>query len=219
MQNATSFNMQSVLEADMGKVRVRNFSISLDGFAAGPRQSLQDPLGVGGEDLHTWAFAPDMDPVDKRFADAITDGVGAWVMGRNMFGPVRGEWPDVDWKGWWGPNPPYHTPVFVLTHHARPPFEMEGGNSFHFVTEGAEAALERAKAAAGDLDVGVGGGASTVRQYLEKRLIDELHLVVAPVLLGSGEPLLAGLDLLALGYELTDYIPSSRAAHMVLRKV
>ncbi|HWU78927.1 MAG TPA: dihydrofolate reductase family protein, partial [Caulobacter sp.] len=131
----------------MGKVRVRNFSISLDGFAAGPDQSLDNPLGVGGEDLHQWAFAPAMDPVDKRFADAITDGIGAWVMGRNMFGPVRGAWPDFDWQGWWGPNPPYHAPVFVLTHHARPSFEMEGGNSFHFVTDGAIAALERAKAA------------------------------------------------------------------------
>jgi dihydrofolate reductase len=203
----------------MGKVRVRNFSISLDGYAAGPDQSLEAPLGAGGESLHEWAFAKDMDPVDKRFADAIVDGVGAWVMGRNMFGPVRGGWPDFDWKGWWGPNPPYHSPVFVLTHHARPSVEMEGGNSFHFVTEGAEAALARAKAAAGDLDIGIGGGASTVRQYLEKSLIDELHLVVAPILLGSGEPLLAGLDLPALGYEMVEYIPSSRAAHMLLRKV
>lgn len=202
----------------MGKVRVRNFSISLDGFAAGPSQTLQDPLGVGGEGLHRWAFAKDMDPVDKPFADGIMDGVGAWVMGRNMFGPVRGEWPDFDWNGWWGPNPPYHTPVFVLTHHARPSVEMEGGNSFHFVTEGAEAALEQAKAAAGGQDVGVGGGASTIRQYLKKRLIDELHLAVAPILLGSGESLLAGLDLLALGYEMVDYAPSSRAAHMLLRK-
>ena len=202
----------------MGKVRVRNFSISLDGFAAGPDQSLDNPLGVGGEELHRWAFAAEMDPIDKRFADGIIDGVGAWVMGRNMFGPVRGAWPDFDWKGWWGPNPPYHTPVFVLTHHARPSFEMEGGNSFHFVTEGAEAALERAKAAAGDQDIGVGGGAATVRQYLEKGLIDELHLVVAPILLGSGEPLLTGLDLPALGYEMVEYVPSSRAAHMMLRK-
>jgi len=202
----------------MGKVRVRNFSISLDGFAAGPDQSLDNPLGVGGEDLHQWAFAPEMDPIDKRFADAITDGIGAWVMGRNMFGPVRGDWPDFDWKGWWGPNPPYHSPVFVLTHHARPSFEMEGGNSFHFVTDGALAALERAKAAAGDQDVGIGGGASTVRQYLTAGLIDELHLVVAPILLGSGEPLLAGLDLSALDYEMAGYVPSSRAAHMLLRK-
>lgn len=203
----------------MGKVRVRNFSISLDGFAAGPSQSLQDPLGVGGNGLHKWAFAQDKDPVDQRFADGIMDGVGAWVMGRNMFGPVRGDWPDFDWNGWWGPNPPYHTPVFVLTHHARPSVEMEGGNSFHFVTEGAEAALEQAKAAAGDQDVGIGGGASTIRQYLEKRLIDELHLAIAPILLGSGESLLGGLDLLALGYEVTEYAPSSRAAHLLLRKV
>ena len=203
----------------MGKVVVRNFSISLDGYAAGPDQSLENPLGVGGEGLHGWAFAEAMDPVDQRFVGAIMDGVGAWVMGRNMFGPERGEWPNFDWRGWWGPNPPYHTPVFVLTHHARPSFEMEGGNSFHFVTDGIEAALERAKAAAGGRDVGIGGGASTVRQYLERRLIDELHLVVSPILLGSGEPALAGLDLLHLGYELSGYEPSSRAAHMILRKV
>lgn len=203
----------------MGKVRVRNFSISLDGYAAGPDQSLRNPLGEGGEDLHQWAFASEMDPIDQRYADAITDGVGAWIMGRNMFGPVRGEWPDFDWQGWWGPNPPYHTPVFVLTHHARPGFEMEGGNSFHFVTDGIEAALAQARAAAGDQDIGIGGGASTIRQYLEMRLIDELHLVVAPILLGAGEPLLAGLNLPALGYEMTGYAPSSRAAHMTVRKV
>ena len=212
----------------MGKVRVNGFSISADGYGAGPEQSLEHPLGKGAN-FHDWLVGSRYfktmtgqdggnEGIDNAFAERSMAGLGAWVMGRNMFGPVRGDWPDFDWKGWWGPNPPYHTPVFVLTHHARPAFEMEGGNSFHFVTEGAEAALERAKAAAGDQDVGVGGGASTVRQYLTAGLIDELHLVVAPILLGTGEPLLTGLDLPSLGYEMVEYVPSSRAAHMMLRK-
>lgn len=211
------------------KVRVNCFSISLDGYGAGVEQNLQNPLGVHGEDLHGWlrdtrSFKAMVgqeggtEDIDETFVKRSFDNMGAWILGRNMFGPVRGDWPDFDWKGWWGPNPPYHSPVFVLTHHARPSFEMEGGNSFHFVTDGALAALERAKAAAGDQDVGIGGGASTVRQYLTAGLIDELHLVVAPILLGSGEPLLAGLDLSALDYEMAGYVPSSRAAHMLLRK-
>lgn len=214
----------------MSKVRVNAFAISLDGYGAGPRQSLEDPLGVGGTGLHEWFYptrtfrehvlgeSGGTTGIDDQFAARGMENVGAWILGRNMFGPVRGPWPDDSWKGWWGDNPPYHVPVFVLTHHARPPLEMEGGTVFHFVTDGIEAALERARAAAGDRDVRIGGGAATIRQYLGAGLIDELHLVISPVLLGEGEPLLDGIDLLKLGYEVAEHVPSEAATHVVLRR-
>jgi dihydrofolate reductase len=208
----------------MSKLRVNCFSISLDGFGAGPEQALENPMGLGGMDLHQWVFGTRFfntmigqpggrEDVDNRFAEAGAEGLGAWILGRNMFGPVRGPWPDGEWKGWWGPNPPYHVPVFVLTHHAREPLEMEGGTTFHFVTGGAEEALERARAAAGDKDIRVGGGASTVRQYLAAGQIDEMHIVQSPVVLGRGEPLFAGLDLKALGYACTGVTPTDKAVH------
>ena len=216
----------------MSRLLVLGFSISLDGYGAGPRQSREDPLGVGGEGLHEWlvhtptfkgthdsgaAQGADSD-VDEEFAARSMGGLGAWIMGRNMFGPIRGQWPDESWHGWWGQNPPYHTPVFVLTHHKRPPLEMEGGTVFHFVTDGIEAALERARAAAGAKDIRIGGGASTVRQYLKARLIDEMHLAVSPVLLGAGEHLLADIDLPALGYTCTKWVASAKAAHYTITK-
>lgn len=192
---------------------VHGFTISLDGFGAGPDQSLEAPMGAGGQGLHPWLlrtqyfqkthFGKDDGDVgtDNDMAVQSMDNVGAWIMGRNMFGPVRGPWPDDEWKGWWGPNPPYHVPVFVLTHHPRPSLEMEGGNVFHFVTGGIHEALERAREAAGARDIRLGGGASTVRQYLQAKLVDEMHIAVSPILLGAGEPLLAGIDLPKLGYK------------------
>lgn len=213
----------------MARVRVHNFSISLDGYGAGPRQTLDAPLGVGGETLHKW-FIPTRTfqhmigktggttGTDNDFAARYGDGVGAFVMGRNMFGPIRGGWPDDAWRGWWGPNPPYHAPVFVLTHHARAPIEMEGGTVFHFVTGGIRDALARATAAAEGKDVQISGGTSTLRQYLEQRLIDEMHFAVSPTLLGSGEPLFHGLDLTALGYECVRHVPTDAATHVVLRR-
>lgn len=216
----------------MTKIRVQSFSISLDGYGAGPAQSLEHPLGVGGERLHDWAFATrtfqqhvmhddgagetgiDDDFIARGFAN-----VGAWVLGRNMFGPVRGPWPDDSWRGWWGDEPPYHTPVMVLTHYARPPLEMDGGTVFHFVTEGLAAAIDRARAAAGpDRDVRIGGGVSTVRQCLQARLVDEAHLAVAPALLGRGEHLFHGLDLHALGYRVVEHAATARATHLVLER-
>jgi len=215
----------------MTKVRVAGFSISLDGFGAGPDQSLEDPLGRGGEDLHQWVFPTrtfrtihgeegvGTTGLDDNFVRRSFDNVGAWILGRNMFGPVRGPWPDESWKGWWGDNPPYHAPVFVLTHHARPPVEMEGGTIFHFVTGGIEEALDRARAAAGEAaDVRIGGGAATIRQYLQTRLIDELHIAISPVLLGEGEPLFAGLDLPALGYQVTAHAASEAATHVIVTR-
>jgi dihydrofolate reductase len=217
-------------EKIMSKVRVAAFSVSLDGYGAGPGQDLENPMGIGGMALHQWVLptrtfrAMQSDDgagttgIDDDFAKRSFDNLGAWILGRNMFGPVRGPWPDGEWKGWWGEEPPYHVPVFVLTHHERPPLEMAGGTIFHFVTGGIEAALDRARAAAGDRDVRIGGGAATVRQYLEARLIDELHLALAPVLLGGGEPLFAGLDLPALGYQVTDQVASEAALHVVIVK-
>ena len=213
----------------MPKLRVNCFAVSLDGFGAGPDQSREEPLGRGGEALHesvvptrTFRRLSGKDDgttgVDDDFVARSFENAGAWILGRNMFGPVRGPWPDESWRGWWGRNPPYHVPVFVLTHHARAPLAMEGGTVFHFVTDGIEAALARAKEAAGERDVRVGGGAATIRQYLRARLIDEMHLIMTPVILGSGEPLLAGIDLLTLGYEVTEYVPSARATHVVLGK-
>jgi dihydrofolate reductase len=212
----------------MSKLRVNCFSLSLDGFGAGPNQSLENPLGVGGEALHQWIIPTrtfqkisGKDQGTTGVDDDLTargfENVGAWILGRNMFGPVRGGWPDESWNGWWGDNPPYHTDVFVLTHHNRKPIEMAGGTTFHFVTEGIHAALERARAAAKGKDVRLGGGVSTIRQYLEARLIDEMHLAVSPVLLGSGEHLL-GFDLPALGYERVEYISTPEAAHYILAR-
>lgn len=214
----------------MGKVRVDSFAISADGFGAGPDQDLQNPLGIGGRDLHNWVFPTRSFQrmhgggkegtlgVDNDFAEASFINVGAWIMGRNMFGPVRGPWPNENWKGWWGPNPPYHVPTFVLTHHGRPPLEMEGGTVFHFVTGGLDEAMALARAAAGAADVRIGGGVATVREGLAMRLIDRMHLVQSPVLLGRGESLLAGLDLKALGYAVTGKTPSDAAMHLVIER-
>jgi dihydrofolate reductase len=213
----------------MSRVLVKSFAISIDGYGAGPGQDLQHPLGVNGPDLMAWFFATHTwrtmqglgdgeTGIDNRIAEQGMTGMGAWILGRNMFGPVRGPWPDENWKGWWGDEPPYHVPVFVLTHHPRPPLEMAGGTVFRFVTEGIHAALEQAKAAAGDRDVRIGGGVSTIRQYLRAGLIDELHLAVGPVLLGSGEHLLHDIDLRASGYECAEHVAGERAMHVFLRK-
>jgi dihydrofolate reductase len=217
----------------MSKVRVSSFSISLDGFGAGPNQRLEHPLGENGLELHEWVFATKTframhgkdggasgvdeggaSGVDEDFAARAMRDVGAWILGRNMFGPVRGPWPDESWRGWWGDEPPYHVPVFVVTHHARPPLEMKGGTTFHFVTEGIDAALDRAREAAGDRDVRVGGGVSLVRQYVRERAIDELHLAVSPVLLGRGEALFEGLDWRALGYRCVETVAGEKATHL-----
>ncbi len=215
----------------MSKVRVACFAISIDGFAAGPNQSLENPLGVRGPELmdwflHTkvWRAMHGMSEegnavIDNSMAERGFDNIGAWILGRNMFGPVRGPWPDDEWKGWWGDEPPYHVPTFVLTHHPRATLSMKGGTEFRFVTDGIESALAQAKIAAGDKDIRVGGGASTVRQFLQARLLDELHLAVRPVLLGDGENLFTGLDLHALGYECAEHIPGERAMHLFIRKV
>jgi dihydrofolate reductase len=213
----------------MSKLRVSSFAVSLDGFGAGPDQDLQNPLGVGGFALMEWFFPTRTwqrmqgqqggeTGVDDEMAAQSMSGMGAWILGRNMFGPVRGPWPDESWKGWWGEEPPYHTPVFVLTHHARPPLSMKGGTEFRFVTDGIHVALGQAREAAGDRDIRVGGGVSTVRQYLAAGLLDELHLAVRPVLLGKGENLFSGLDLPSLGYECVKRIEGTRATHVVLRK-
>jgi dihydrofolate reductase len=211
----------------MSRVRVNCFAISLDGYGAGPRQSLEDPLGVGGTGLHQWFFPTRTfqksvlgkdggeTGLDDDFARRGMENLGAWILGRNMFSPGRGAW-DETWKGWWGDNPPYHVPVFVLTHHPRKPIVMEGGTTFHFVAGGIDEALMRAKDAAGAKDVRIGGGAATVRQYLEARLVNEMHLVVSPVVLGSGEHLLQGLDLAALGYRVVEHAVSKAAMHVRL---
>ncbi|MCK9688155.1 dihydrofolate reductase family protein [Scleromatobacter humisilvae] len=213
----------------MSKVKVACLGLSIDGFSAGPRQSIDDPLGVGGPSLMNWFFptrtfqqmhggGDGETGIDDDFAVRSFANVGAWILGRNMFGPVRGPWPDDSWKGWWGDEPPYRVPTFVLTHHARGPIEMQGGTTFHFVTEGIHAALDAAKKAAGDRDVRIGGGVQTVRQYLQAGLVDELHLALSPTLLGQGEALLAGIDLTALGFKCTEHVASARAMHVVLSK-
>jgi dihydrofolate reductase len=213
----------------MSKVRVSSFAVSLDGYGAGSRQDIDNPLGVGGPDLFEWFFATrtwrqmhgkegGSTGVDDEWARRGMENVGAWILGRNMFGPIRGPWPDDAWKGWWGDTPPYHVPVFVLTHHARDPIEMKGGTTFHFVTEGIHAALHRAKEAAKNQDVRIGGGVATIRQYLQARLIDELHLVARPALLGTGEHLFTGIDIPALGYQCTEHVASELATHVVLTK-
>lgn len=213
----------------MARLRVHNFSISLDGYGAGPSQTLEHPLGLGGEELHDW-FVPTRTfkemqgagsgttGVDDDFAARGFKNVGACILGRNMFGPIRGPWPDEAWQGWWGDNPPYHVDTFVLTHHPRASLRMAGGTTFHFVTEGIHAALDRARAAAKGLDVQLGGGVATVRQYLQAGLIDEMHFAIAPRLLGSGEHLLSGIDLLQLGYRCVEHVPSAGATHLVLKK-
>jgi dihydrofolate reductase len=214
----------------MSKVRVAAFGVSLDGYGAGPDQSLENPLGVDFPEVMGWFFPTKFframhggqndgeTGVDNSFAEKSFVNVGAWILGRNMFGPVRGPWPDESWRGWWGEEPPYHCQVFVLTHHARPTLRMQG-TDFHFVTGGIHEALERARAAAGGRDVRIGGGVATVRQFLQAKLIDELHLAQRPILLGRGENLFAGLDLRALGYEVTDSIAGERATHLTLRRV
>lgn len=214
----------------MTQVRVAGFSMSLDGFGAGPDQDLNNPLGVGGHELHQWFFPTrtfqhvilgkneGTTGLDDDFAIRGFRNVGAWILGRNMFSPTRGDWPDDQWRGWWGDNPPYHVPAFILTHHARPSIEMEGGTVFHFVTGGIHEALDRAHQAAGDKDVRIGGGPNTIRQYLREGLIDELHIAISPVLLGRGEPLLEGIDMRALGYECVESAASETATHVVLRR-
>jgi dihydrofolate reductase len=213
----------------MSKLRVAAFSISADGYGAGPNQGLENPLGENGTDLHQWIFDTrtfhrmqggegGRAGVDDDFAARSMSGLGAWILGRNMFGPVRGPWPDESWRGWWGDSPPYHVPVFVLTHHARPPLTMSGGTTFHFVTDGIEAALERARAAAGGKDIRVGGGVATIKEYLRARLIDELHLVMAPVLLGRGEAFFEGIDWRALGYRVVATAAGERATHLTIAR-
>ena len=213
----------------MAKLRVAAFTISLDGYGAGPNQDLEHPLGVGGEELHGWLIPTrtfqqthgdgnGATGVNDDFAARSFENLGAWILGRNMFGPIRGAWQDEAWKGWWGDNPPYHTDVFVLTHYPRAPLRMDGDTTFHFVTDGMHAALERAKAAAKGRDVRLGGGAATIRQYLSAGLIDEMHVAISPVLLGSGEHLFNGLDLVKLGYRCVEHVQSPEATHVVLRK-
>ncbi|MEX8519334.1 MAG: dihydrofolate reductase family protein [Leptothrix sp. (in: b-proteobacteria)] len=213
----------------MSKLKVLAFSVSIDGYGAGPEQSLAEPLGVGGKSLHEWFFptrsfqqmhggqggSTDM---DDEFARRSFANIGAWILGRNMFSPLRGAWLDDQWKGWWGDNPPYHVPVFVLTHHPRASIRMAGGTTFHFVTDGIHAALARASVAAKGQDVRVGGGVATVRQYLQAGLIDELHLAISPTLLGCGEALLAGIDLTRLGFRCTEHVGTAKAMHVVLTK-
>lgn len=223
--------------AEISRVRVESFSISLDGYGAGPDQSVDNPLGIGGEELHNWflptrtfrAMHRSFDPragqgqvdgttgLDDDFAQRGFRNIGAWIIGRNMFGPIRGSWPDMNWKGWWGSNPPYHVPVYVLTHHARPPLEMEGGTTFYFVTEGIREALAKAKEAANGKDIRIGGGVSIIRQYLRERLIDELHIAITPTILGQGERLFGGINLRDTGYECVQFQATEKATHVILR--
>lgn len=213
----------------MGKVRVAGFSVSVDGYGAGPEQSLQDPLGKRGEELHDWIikshFFKEMigadggtEGIDNDFAYRAMDGFGAYILGRNMYSHSRGRWTDDGWKGWWGDNPPYHAPTYILTHYPHDPIVMDGGTTFHFITGGIESALEQARSAAGDLDVKIGGGVSTVRQYLTAGLIDEMHFAISPVVLGQGENVFAGLDLPALGFAVTERVATEDALHVVLAR-
>jgi dihydrofolate reductase len=215
----------------MSKVRVANFAISIDGYSSAPNQTLEEPFGPGGVRerlmgwyLHTASFQKMLGKeggetgVDNDFAIRSMSQMGAWILGRNMFGPIRGPWPNEEWKGWWGPNPPYHVPTFILTHHARAPITMEGGTVFHFVTGGIKEALDRAREVAGDKDIRIGGGATAVRQYLQAGLIDEMHLAQVPVLLGSGDSIFAGTDLHGLGYECTERIVGDRVTHLMIRR-
>ncbi|TFW24498.1 dihydrofolate reductase [Massilia arenosa] len=213
----------------MSALKVRSFAISLDGYGVGPNQSLENPMGEGGGGLHTWFrgtrtfqsmignTGKGADGPDDEFAAKGFENVGAWILGRNMFSPGRGEW-DLEWKGWWGDEPPYHCPVFVLTHHPRPPLEMAGGTTFHFVTDGIQSAYEQAIRAANGKDVRLGGGAATIREFLQAGLVDELHLAISPILLGSGESLLGGIDMVKLGYRCTEHVATPHATHVVLCK-
>jgi len=212
----------------VSKLRVNAFTLSLDGYGAGPDQTLEHPLGVGGENLHKWMIGTrtfrqmvlgkndGTTDTDDSFAARSFENVGAWILGRNMFGPIRGDWPDDSWKGWWGPSPPHHVPTFVLTRYKRDPIVMEGGTTFYFVTDGIHSALEQAKVAAGGKDVRVGGGVSTIRQYLQEKLIDEMHLAISPILLGTGENLFGGLDMLKLGYQCTEQVATALATHVMI---
>jgi dihydrofolate reductase len=219
----------------MSKVKVYCFGVSIDGYGAGPEQSLENPLGKGGMSLHEWFFPTETfqtmhgQPsengevkgtrgVDNDFAIRSFENMGAWILGRNMFTPYRGDWSKQDWKGWWGDNPPYHTPVYVLTHYPRPPIQMEGGTTFYFVTDGIEDALDLAKKNSGGKDIRIGGGVDTVRQYLKAKLIDEMHIAISPTFLGSGENLFHGINLINLGYECAQFTPSEKAAHLIFRK-
>jgi dihydrofolate reductase len=213
----------------VSKLRVHAFTLSLDGYGAGPDQSIDNPLGRGGISLHEWMFATRTarrmfgreggdTGMDDDFTARGFENIGAWIMGRNMFGPVRGPWPDETWRGWWGDNPPYHAPVFVLSHHPRQPITMEGGTTFHFVADGIESALHQASSAAHGMDVRLGGGVDTIQQYLKARLVDEMHVAVSPIILGSGEALFSGIDLLQLGYRCAKYLPGVKATHIVLTK-
>lgn len=214
----------------MQKLRVESFTISVDGFGAGLNQDINNPLGVGGQELHKWFFptktfqhkvlgkSEGTTGIDNDFAENGFKNIGAWILGRNMFGPVRGPWLDEDWKGWWGDNPPYHVPVYVLTNHPRKSFELDGGTTFHFITDGIHSALEAAFASAGDKDVRLGGGVSTIKQYLEAKLINEMHIVISPVLLGSGENLFSSIDLVSLGYKCSDYVTTENATHIIMQR-
>ncbi len=213
----------------MSKVKVTAFTVSLDGFGAGPDQSQEHPLGVRGEELHGWMRPTKMfekmlghdggtEGMDNDFAEQSMEGIGAWIMGRNMFGPIRGPWPNDEWKGWWGEEPPYHVPVFVLTHHAREPIEMKGGTTFHFITDGIESALEKARHAANGKDIRIGGGVSTVRQYLQAGYIDEMHLAFTPMFLGSGEHLFSGIDMSKLGFDHVQRVEGEKATHIIVKK-
>jgi dihydrofolate reductase len=213
MSSAAGCGLMRVTE-----LRVHNFSVSLDGYGAGPSQSEENPLGIGGEQLHEWIFAPDATDVDRRFRALGDEDIGATIMGRKMFGPVRGEWGTSDWSGWWGEDPPFHHDVFVLTHHARDPVPMAGGTTFHFVTDGAEAALDRARAAAGGRHVRLGGGVATVHEYMRAGLLDELHVAVVPVLLGGGERLFEGLGDVVGDWTCVEFAPSASVTHVRLRR-
>lgn len=222
--------MSTTLSNKPAKLVVRCFGLSVDGYGAGTNQDLDNPMGVGGMALHEWVFPTrtfqkmqfgkdgGTTGPDDDFAARGFDNIGAWILGRNMFGPVRGPWPDDSWKGWWGDEPPYHCDVFVLTHHARAPIEMKGGTVFHFVTDGIESALQRARRSAGTSDVRLGGGVATIREYLNARLVDELHLAIAPALLGSGESLFANIDLVRLGYNRSEHVATAKATHIVFTK-
>ena len=219
----------------MSKLKVLCYAVSIDGYGAGPNQSMDSPMGIGGMSLHEWVLPTKTfrvmhsemlgggadggtTGVDDDFAARGFENIGAWIMGRNMFGPMRGPWEDHSWKGWWGDNPPYHTPVYVLTHHARPSVEMEGGTTFHFVSDGIEAALKLAKAGARGKDIRLGGGANTIRQYLRSKLVDEMHIAVSPTVLGSGENLWRDINLPELGYECVEYVPTEKAAHVFFKR-
>jgi dihydrofolate reductase len=207
----------------MSKIKIAAFSVSLDGFGAGPYQTLENPLGIGGEELHRWMFQKKTGDdgaatVDNTMVEQSMANIGAWIMGRNMFGPVRGPWPDDEWKGWWGEKPPYHVPVFVLTHHARESVQMQGGTTFHFITGGIESALEEARKVANGKDIRIGGGVSTIHQFLRAGYIDEIHLTFSPIFLGSGEHLFSGIDISALGFNQIEKINGEKATHIILKK-